>query len=55
MGNHQSVLEHDESFLVVSVDWPTDLEALCKVAQSHPGKVFLHLGWVTPYEKKGPR
>jgi hypothetical protein len=50
-----SVLAHDDSFLVVSVDWPTDLEALAEVANRYPGKVYLHLGWVTPYERKvGP-
>ena len=47
-----SVLVHDNSFLVVSVDWPTDLEVLANIASRYPGKVYLHLGWVTPREKK---
>lgn len=47
-----SALAHSDSFLVVSVDLPTDLDALAKVASSYPGNVYLHLGWVAPYEKK---
>ena len=48
----QSSLAHDMSFLVVSVDFPTDLDVLAEVARNYPDKVYLHLGWVTPYEKK---
>jgi hypothetical protein len=52
---HQSILKHDHSFLVISVDWPTDLDAVAEFASCYPGKVFLHLGWVAPSEKKvGP-
>lgn len=50
-GTH-SALAHEDSFFVVSVDRPTDLDALANVASSYPGKVYLHLGWVAPYEKK---
>ncbi len=50
--HHTVALAHPESFVVVSVDFPTDLEALDDLYHLIPGRVFIHLGWVTPEEKK---
>lgn len=46
-------LSHPESFVVVSLDFPTDLMAVDDLHRLIPGRVFIHLGWVTPEEKKG--
>jgi len=50
--HHTAALAHPESFVVVSVDFPTDLDALNDLYHLIPGRVFIHLGWVTPKEKK---
>lgn len=49
---HAAALSHPDSFVVVSLDFPTDLDALNKLNQLIPNHVFIHLGWVTPEEKK---
>lgn len=49
---HTVALTHPESFVVVSLDFPTDLDAVDDLHQLIPGRVFIHLGWVTPEEKK---
>lgn len=51
--HHTVALLHPESFVVVSLDRPTDLDAVDELHWLIPGRVFLHLGWVTPEEKKG--
>jgi len=50
--NHTRALAHPESFVVVSIDFPTDLDSLNDLHHLIPGRVFIHLGWVTPEEKK---
>ncbi|RKT47035.1 hypothetical protein [Thiocapsa rosea] len=50
--HHVVALHHPESFVVVSLDFPTDLDALHDLFRLIPGRVFIHLGWVTPEEKK---
>ena len=42
----------ERSFLVVSVDAPTNLKALEKLHRIAPGHVYIHLGGITPEEKK---
>lgn len=49
---HTVALTHPESFVVVSLDFPTDLDAVDDLHQLIPGRVFIHLGWVTPEEKR---
>jgi hypothetical protein len=49
---HRNALLHPESFVVVSIDVPTDLDALAELDRLIPGRVFIHLGWITPEEKK---
>lgn len=49
---HRVALARPDSFVVVSIDAPTDLDALAALHRLIPGKVHIHLGWVTPLEKK---
>ena len=50
---HAANLARSESFVVVSIDSPTNLDAVADLDELIPGRVYLHLGWVTPEEKKG--
>jgi hypothetical protein len=49
---HSSRLKSRGSFVVVSVDFPTNLKALEKLHRLAPGHVFIHMGGVTPEENK---
>jgi hypothetical protein len=49
---HGAILNKPESFIVVSVDWPTDLDALNELHSLAPGHVYIHLGGATPKEIK---
>ncbi len=48
---HSALLRLPESFVVVAWDMPTTLEALNALHAEIPGKVFVHLGSLTPVEK----
>lgn len=50
---HARALKHPDSFVVVSLESPTDLTAVDELHRVAPGHVYLHLGWVTPREIKG--
>lgn len=47
---HKSILNKPESFFVVSVDWPTDLDAVNELHSLAPDHVYIHLGGATPEE-----
>ena len=49
---HKRSLSLRDSFVVVSIDFPTNLDALAELNELIPGRVYIHLGWVTPEEKK---
>ena len=48
-----TALARPSSFIVASIDWPTNLSALAELHQLAPGRVYLHLGWTTPQESGG--
>ncbi|MBX7124030.1 MAG: hypothetical protein K1X42_18040 [Opitutaceae bacterium] len=52
MRPHTAALSHPESFVVVGLDFPTDLDAVDDLYRLIPGRLFIHLGWVTPEEKR---
>lgn len=41
--------------LVVSVRWPTDLEAIAELAERYPSSIWIHLGGLSPEERKAER
>ncbi|MDQ3816083.1 MAG: hypothetical protein M3362_00135 [Acidobacteriota bacterium] len=49
---YASLLTNDDSFIVVSAAPPTDMKALATLDKLAPGRVYIHLGALTPYEKK---
>src|SRR3954465_7865993 len=51
--DHADALNHRDSFVVVSLDFPTTLDTGAALDRLAPGHVCLHLGWVTPREIKG--
>jgi len=50
MRRHGAVLNKPESFFVVSVALPTDLDAVNDLHSLAPGHVYIHLGGATPEE-----
>jgi hypothetical protein len=48
---HAQRLRLSPSFVVLSWDWPTSLEALNELHGVIPGKVYVHLGSLTPVER----
>ncbi len=51
MRTHAKQLQLADSFFVASVEAPTNLKALEKLHRAAPGKVYIHLGGITPEEK----
>ena len=41
--------------LVVSIKWPTDLDRIANLAERYKGHVWIHLGGLTPTERKANR
>ncbi|SEU35568.1 hypothetical protein [Stigmatella erecta] len=50
---HAQLLSQRDSFVVVSCDGATDLDAVEELHRCIPGHVYIHLGWATPEEKGG--
>lgn len=50
--DHLELLAGKDSFLVVSDSDPTDLEALARLHEKIPGRIWLHLGLESPDEKQ---
>ncbi|NNB92357.1 hypothetical protein HI113_00275 [Corallococcus exiguus] len=53
LSRHAAALNHKSSFVVVAIDFPTDLDAVARLHAIAPGHVYLHRGFATPEEKKG--
>lgn len=51
LARHAAALRRDGSFVVVSIEPPTNLNAVLRLHALAPGHVFLHLGGATPVEK----
>ncbi len=45
----------DRFQLIVSIRWPTDLDALARIANEYPDSIWLHMGGFIPQEKKAER
>jgi hypothetical protein len=49
---HSAKLQLEHSYFVASIDWPTNLKSMERLHWSAPGHVYIHLGGVTPEEKR---
>lgn len=50
-----TALRRDGSFVVVSIEPPTNLNAVLRLHTQAPGHVYIHLGGATPVEKEVDR